>query len=138
MFSNLNPGPAEANAIVRFVRIVAVTVGAVMVMLGGVLLAAPTASANPHEGGIIEYYQYCYDRTPAQKLTSKTGTSPKHYYKTAIDRKNGIDCVYMYPGFGGFFPKEKTVYHSYTQVCKDIGFSSGKWYRSATGIAICR
>ncbi|MBY6366938.1 hypothetical protein [Rhodococcoides corynebacterioides] len=119
-------------------RAVGTVLATLAMVAAGLTVIAPAASAGPvHNGGVIEYYQYCYDRTPAQQMTSPRGASPKHYYKTAVDRKNGVDCKYLYAA-GNIKPTEKTIYHSYSQVCKNIGFKSGKWYRTPTGLAACR
>lgn len=92
------------------------------IALGGAFVATPTAQAESL-GPVPEYYQFCYDRTPVQQLTSKTGTTPKHWYKTAIARSGGVDCQYMY-ALGGFVPRTKTVYYSWATVCKAMGLGA--------------
>ena len=91
-----------------------------LIALAMAAAVAVPASAAPSSGPVPEYYQFCYDRTPQQKLTSKTGTTPKHWYKSAVAESRGVSCKYMYAGVGGFWPKEKSVFYSWSKVCTQM------------------
>jgi len=100
----------------RVLTFVALT-ASLLVFFGANLALTAPAHAAP-TGPIPEYYQFCYDRTPAQQLTSK------HWYKTAVAQASGVSCKYMYAAYGGFWPKEKSVFYSWSQVCKAMGLGT--------------
>lgn len=93
-----------------------------------VTAAVPAYGANQ----IPEYYQFCYDRTPAQKLSQSgrkltTSATPRHWYKTAVASSKGVECQYMY-AIMDLVPVTKKVTHSWTTVCKAMKLGQkGSW-----------
>lgn len=87
-------------------------------------------------GQIPEYYQFCYDRTPTQHLTSNRSTTPKYWYKTAVATPSGVDCKYMYAVLN-FWPKTQTVTYSWTAVCKGMHKGTKGIWDSKTRLPYC-
>lgn len=122
-FPAVDAEPTRKMATPFRVRTFVALTASLLVFFGANLALTAPAHAAP-TGPIPEYYQFCYDRTPAQQLTSRTGTTPKHWYKTAVAQAGGVSCKYMYAAYGGFWPKEKSVFYSWSQVCKAMGLGT--------------